>query len=434
MIQPKESPNEYPFVKLLLSIDPILIKVYEKLKKDPPTITDLFKDIKFDLSSKRVEELNRLITKEAHKISLDLPKFFANDLKEYLEEENKEAIFLFDNYTLLWEDKTNRFPCSPDLWIREMVSILSHNSIFILFSHKELEWNICEDRWNFAYKNIQLRNFSTIKSGYYLTSKGVTSPILIDAIFKITKGSPLFLNMAANYYQDSEVDLLPKSKEDIINNYLSILSEDIIEILPLLAHSRFFTYDLISKMKKKFLFEFDPKDISKFEALNFIKKDESNRYYIDNIVKEYLKNKTPTPLKKELKAFFFAYYESLLQNFPIEPSIESNFKIDEIVDEAWYHLRLLNQDPLLLCEWLDYYIERFYHIAPWSSFVDKYEAIIEPLKNYNNVVAIEKLAIVYNNLAGLYEAMGEYKIAKSFYQKMIKIYKEELTLPLDKAS
>jgi len=124
-------------------------------------------------------------------------------------------------------------------------------------------------------------------------------------------------------------------------------------------------------------------------SYNFVKELEKDKYSLDTSIKQEFLNLENDLESVEYNSFMFSYYENILQSLDQELIKNTPELIDEAIEEAWYHLHLINNEPLVHFEWLE-------------------------------------LVSLYNNLAGLYESLGETRKSKAYYNKVIKLNRLEL--------
>ena len=158
---------------------------------------------------------------------------------------------------------------------------------------------------------------------------------------------------------------------------------------------------------------------------DFVKKIGKNKYSLDPLFIQEIQSFINNEESKDYISYIFSYYEDILHSLDREIIRNTPELIDEVIEEAWYYLKQINNDPLVHFEWLDYYVLRFYMYAAWEAFINRYYEIIPHLQALDDEIAKDKLASLYNNLAGLYESIGESKKAKEYYSKVLNLTRLE---------
>ena len=392
------------------------IKKLIKPKKSR-NILDIAKGIFGDKITKELENIKQ---QDAKKIEDKLYQFFAADLRRILKENNyKDCVIVLENIDTLGEN-TISTPCSKDAWIRDLITQISKDALFVVTSKEALNWKSCNQSWSSVIKSYDMKPFTQKDSLRYLRLNEINDKNLQQAIAQSSKGEPFWLALAVNAYTKSSTKQ-PVSKSDILEQFITTIDSNLVKLLNILAHTRFFTQDLIDSVSKKFNLPKDKYIIKKLLHMPFVKELDSERYLIDSILQDQLKAKQSKEESVEYLSFMFSYYENILQSIDSQIVEATPQLVDEAVEEAWYHLNLINSEPLVHFEWLDYYIDRFFMYATWEPFLDRYNKIVPKLKKAEDKTSKDKLISLYNNLAGLYESLGDTNISKKYYSMVIKL-------------
>jgi ABC-type dipeptide/oligopeptide/nickel transport system ATPase component len=393
-----------------------------KVDKKGNTFIDIIKGLFQDSIYKELQELKKLDTQA---IEERLYKFFATDLKNMTKSKKlKDCIFLIDNHNLLSE-RVYTTPCKKDSWIRELSTYTGKDAIFIIFSQEPIEWQKCNIAWRNQLKEYSMGSFSKKDALRYLRESGIKDEHLREAICNISGLKPFYLSLAKYAYFDYRAPL-PTVKSDIIKSFVESQNSEIVSMLKVLSFARVFSVGLINSIAKEFKIYTDEHIIAKLLEYEFVKKIADNRYCIDDLFAKEIQSFIKEDDAKEYLSYIFSYYEDILNSLDREIIRNTPELIDEVIEEAWYYLKQINKDPLVHFEWLDYYIVRFYMYAAWEAFINRYHEIIPHLKESSDDVSKEKLVALYNNLAGLYESIGESKKAKEYYSKVINLNRPQL--------
>ncbi len=385
------------------------IKKLFKIDKKGHPIIEIVKGFFKDSIKRELEALKSLNTKE---IESRLHRFFINDLKELVKQrEFKDAIIIFENYHLL-EEVNASTPCMRDLWVRDMVALANKDAVFIILTRDKLNWQKCNVVWKSELKSYQMKPFVRREAILYLNS--IDNMALKEGIIISSGTLPFWLSIGKYGIKRAKI---PTVKKDLIDNFINSQKEDIVKLLHILIHTRFFNIDMLNKIIDKFKLNLSQSDINYLLNLDFIKKN-NNRYVLDDIFKEeFFKIQTESQIA-EATTFIFSYYENMLHSLDKEIIKATPTVVDEVIEEAWYYLRKINHNIIDHLEWLNYYVDRFFMYAAWEPFIDRYlqiEPTIEELDNINYLVTL------YNNLAGLYESIGEYELSKDYYNRVVNL-------------
>ena len=385
-------------------------------------ILDIAKGIFGDKIAKELESIKK---EDAKRIEEKLYKFFVADLHRILKENSyKDCVIILENIDTLKEYNPNT-PCSKDAWVRDLITFTNKDALFIITSQEPLNWKSCNQNWATLIKSYNMKPFIKKESIRYLRLMGIKDKTLQESIAQSSKGEPFWLSLASIAYKEKNEEL-PINKVDILKQFLKISNQECIKLLHILAHSRFFTIDLINVISLKFNISINKDIVHKLLSMPFVKKLDSERYTIDIVLQNMLKRMQTKEEEVEYLTFMFSYYENILQSIDTQIVQATPKLVDEAIEEAWYHLNLINSEPLVHFEWLEYYIDRFFMYAAWEPFLERYNKIVPKLKKAQDKTSKEKLISLYNNLAGLYESLGDMNISKKYYNLVIKLNRPPL--------
>ena len=399
------------------------IKKLIKLDKKGHPVIEIAKGLFGDRVSKELEELKSL---ESSEIEARLYKFFASDLRKLIKSSNyKDCIIMLENIDLL-KEHTNTTPCAKDAWIRELITQVGKEAFFVMFSQEPLNWQGCNAAWKDIVKSCELGAFAKKDAQRYITESGFKDEKLKDAILIASSNEPFWLSLAKYSYNEHKSYILPTNKSDIFKAFEDSIDSDILKLLKIVANGRFFNIDMLLVATREFDIAISDLIIERLLSYDFIKEISHNKYTIDSNLKELLLESLGDIKIVEYRAFMFSYWENILQSLDRELIKNTPELIDEAIEEAWYHLHTINQEPLVHFEWLDYYVDRFFMYAAWELFVDRYSKIMPKLERAEDEVSLNRLVSLYNNLAGLYESLGESKKSKVYYSKVVELNRPEL--------
>ena len=399
--------NDLPYIheiKKLLNID-------KKGRSFIKIIKGLFKDNIY----KALEALKELDSTEIEKRLLF---FFAEDFKNMLKNKNlKDSIVLIDNHNLL-DEKSYDSPCKKDAWVRELVSYLGKNTLFVIASKEPILWHKCNVALKSNLKEYTFKPFSVRDTKRYLKHFNIIDENLQEALITLSKKEPFLLYIAKEGYKNASKETIPVVKEELYKSFFANFSQDELQLLELLSFVRTIDKDFLVFAVKQYNLSLSAKDIDKFLSKEFFKAINHKLYYLDTLLVAKLNSQVEEAKKKEYLSFIFSYYENILHSLDKELIKNTPELIDEIIEEAWYYLRLINGDVNKHLEWLNYYVARFFMYAAWEAFIERYLQILPRVQKH---APKESLVLLYNNLAGLYESIGEAKLAKKYYEKVVQL-------------
>lgn len=396
---------------------------YEEIKElvKPKKKKNLLLIAKGIFGSSLANELKSLEKLDTKEIEQKLFKFFAADLRNILRQQGyKNAVLFFEGVDIL-QEYNYATPCAKDAWIRELITHLGKDVLVVLTSQKALEWRKCNSTWRSIVRKCEISIFNKKETARYLKTAGIRDKALVDAIALNSGGEPFVLNLARLAYQGREVKVLPASRKDIYNTFFNTIDPQLQRLLKVLAYTRFFTMELISQLSKHYAIPLKKESIDTLLEYNFVKKIGPNKYHLDTRFKDIIIANEKDQERIEYRSILFSYYENILQRLDSNMVKSRPERVDEAIEEAWYYLNLINKEPLVHFEWLDYYIDRFFMYAAWEPFLDRYHRIVPKLEKAKDKISQFKLINLYNNLAGLYESLGDTKLSKEYYNRVVKL-------------
>ena len=395
-----------------------LIKIDNKGNFFIDIIKGLFKDNTY-------KELQKLKKLDTGVIENTLYRFFAEDLRNLLKHgEFKDAIIVVKNHHLLNENE-ELTPCQRDSWLREFILNVGKDALFIIESKESLNWQNCNVAWRGQIKSYEFMPFTHKEAVRYLLENGIKSEPLREAIIVSSGKVPFWLSLSVYAYKDKIDVKYPVTKEDIFNDFLEGLDSNLIKLLKVLSQARVFSIGLIKAIIAKYNLEISSAKTLEFLNSHFIKNISSSRYSLDDSLKDEFTKMLNEDELKDYKIFIFSYYENMLHSIKEDDIKNSPEIINNAIEEAWYYLTTINNEPLVHFEWLNYYIDKFFIYAAWEPFIDRYLKIIPKLQRAKDNTSKSKLITLFNNIAGLYESIGEFKKSKIYYNKVVKLNRPE---------
>jgi len=411
--------KRYEHSPILYAADlPYYEEVRELLKPQKKSrIITIAKGLFGSTLAKDLEDLQRLDSRE---IERKLYQFFAADLRNIIKEKKfKKAVLIFENIDIL-QEYNHTTPCAKDAWIRDLITHFGKDVFVTLTSIERLNWDKCNSAWRSIINATQLNIFNKKESLQYLSSSGIKDKALQEAIALNSGGEPFILNLARITYGGKDYPL-PASKKDIYDTFFDSLDDQLKRLLKVLAYTRFFTLKLIVQLVNHYAIGINKDIIYQLLEYDFVKAIATNKYAIDKRLKEIIVAREVELERVEYRSFLFSYYEHTLQTLDELQVKDNPHLVDEAIEEGWYYLNLISSEPLIHFEWLDYYVDRFFMYAAWEPFLDRYHLIVPKLQKAQDETSKYKLINLYNNLAGLYESLGDTKQSREYYNRVVKL-------------
>lgn len=240
-----------------------------------------------------VIESNPTIPEEidAQKTPENLVKYllnlFAEEMCKNLAKEEAPFVFLLDTYEVFVNENANgEIARKEDLWLRENSNFNQGiiwkipNAMWVLAGRESLKWNEEDDAWDESELLLySLGDFSERDSISYLqNSVGLTDVELGKALYKLTKGTPVYLSACADLFvqlKNSDrlqitIDDFGKSSEELVLRFLRNLPVNKIRIVQMLSCLKTFNDEIIKDLGPKVISQFDMDAYEEVKKLSFI--------------------------------------------------------------------------------------------------------------------------------------------------------------------
>jgi len=303
---------------------------------------------------------------------------------------------------------------------------LPRKVLWVICGKEALKWEEINFEWSkylSQYKVEKLLEDYCIK---YLENRGITDKEIQEAIFKGSKGVPYYLELSADTYELIVKDNTKPKPENFGNNYqkitdrfLRFLTPEEKNTLNVLSFLHFWDYDLFEYLVKEFNTGYSTNDYEDLCSFSFIDKAENNRYQMHQLMQESLQ-KTQEKMKpdsvKRIHKTVYEYYSIKLDNIDIKAITPEH---ETALAEAFYHAKeALETEDLL--NWFISASNPFNKAAFWQLITPMYEEILQNLEAKLGSEHTD-VSLTLNNLATIYESMGDYEKALPLYQRALEI-------------
>ena len=248
-----------------------------------------------------------------------LPLFFQYDLKNYTDKHPETYILMvFDTFEALNENVIEQIHREKnERWVQEIISYFGREDfpklLITIFGRDEIEW---DSEWKELIDQYQLKEFKDDFSEEYLRKAGVEDQKIIDTIKRSSKGHPLLLYLSLETYASIKNNGKEPKESDfggdypqIIERFLYNLDKDTVEVLRLMSIPNFYSASIFDVMIKEFNISFPLTEFEQFNKYSFVTYDDKEKdYYIHNLIRENIIQKTPEATIIRAHERMLAYY------------------------------------------------------------------------------------------------------------------------------
>lgn len=294
-------------------------------------------------SGKKVlEQVNDLMPSEIEK---RLPLYWAQDLKNHINENTSSIVLFIDTYEALWEKNRNQGIFEEkDKWVRELV-LQVPEALWIICGREKLRWEVVNEAWKPFLEQHLIGELSVTDSDKFLRSCKIDQADIRKVIIDSSKGLPYYLDLMVDTYNLIKEKRLPdisdfsKTPKEISNRFMQYLETSEKSTIKILSFPRYWDTKLFTSLVTHYKtgYEvFDYKDLFRFSFFNNRegKKDQWNMHTImrDTLQQDIEKN--TNELFINIHQYLFTYYNEKIN----KTSLDFLFQDDgEYFREAFYH-------------------------------------------------------------------------------------------------
>ena len=416
---------------------------------------------------------NRQEIKKIDALSLEdlleyLPVLFARDIAKNMEGKDEPLVIFLDTYEqLVNEMSAIGAPLNNDLWLRDDNNglILNAPGVFWVIAGREmLKW---PQDWEDSLEQHNLGSLSETDAKNFLQHAGIEDAELQDGIYKLTNGTPVYLDLCVDRYLsligNGDVPRIENFGEDIyvlierFARYMDDARKDIVYILSCLGA---WTDEMALEIGPKVLPNYSVTTYEKVKGLSFIIESEKGQYNLHQTVGDVLYKDCPDSIREKAVSAAIHYCEEKLQGLDARlDAFSSDFEyyVGVLLKQA---VRYYTEDEKLLIFYSD-------HIRPHINKLNaimRFHSIEEMFKPFWERASQNKesrlYALVQMNYSFWLRGMGRYnesaEMAKAAYElyakllgagaeitltaqgnyaeslRMLGRYKEALTLQIDR--
>jgi tetratricopeptide (TPR) repeat protein len=370
----------------------------------------------------RREDIAKLPSMEASKIERLLPVYWAYDLIDHLKKTSETTVVFIDSYEALWEKEMNRGSFnSRDEWIRVLVENLPEHVLWVICGREFLRWKEVNSAWENYLKQRKIEKLPEEDAIDLLNQCGVVEKDIQKIIVEGSEGVPYYLELSIDTYRTVKKIRTPASQDfssvrsEIFDRFIKYLDREKATIMAL-SVPNFWDRDILKALIREFNTGYPLNELSELLKFSFISTEGQEIWRMHQLMRKSLLENQEIEEVVNVHHFMLKYYSGQLENIDIKKITSKN---ENTLTEAFFHAKnALDTEDLF--KWFAKYSNPFYEATLWRSLIPLHDELILQLMKISGSEHPD-VAVVLNNMAGLYRDMGEYKKALSLYQRTLEI-------------
>lgn len=266
--------------------------------------------IKERLTNRKMRERLEVIDKKTpQEIKKELGYYFAMDLAQNTKKLDEPFVVIFDTYELLVNEFTAGVPLDNDLFIRGPLGLIENtgNVFWVVSGREKLKWMELDASWEGSLECHKIGVLSYADAKWFLNEAGISDEMLVEGIYKITAGIPVYLDLCVDvYYSVIEKGGRPSLKDFgkdtkvLVNRFCTYMNDVEKDFIVLLAFLDYWTDETIEKIVVEKGGVFSPSLYEKIKDFSVIS-CEGDRYFVCAAVREVLIENAPATIRKKFE-------------------------------------------------------------------------------------------------------------------------------------
>ncbi|AKB26875.1 hypothetical protein MSSIT_0156 [Methanosarcina siciliae T4/M] len=373
---------------------------------------------------KRKEDISGLQNLEPAEIYERLPVYLAHDLADRLQNTSEFAVIFIDTYEALWEKERDKGSFnSRDGWLRKLIENIQKSCLWVICGKESLCWEEVDEDWKNYLDQRKIGKLPEKDALDLLKQCGITEEDIQNVLIESSEGVPYYLELSIDIYRKIKKKKQPtpgnfaKVPEGIFCRFVKYLDREEKETLKILSVPRYWNRELFKILVEKFNTGYPATSFSELHSFSFMEVDEKGKCSMHQLMRKSLQDYQDQDLKKEVHNFMLDFYSNQLKDLDIKAITPEH---ETALTEAFYHAKeALEAEEFY--EWFVFVSYPFYRAAFWQLITPLYEETLQILEIELGPEHLD-IAITLDNLAGLYESLGDYEKALLLCQRALEIY------------
>ena len=315
---------------------------------------------------KHSKSLKHMDTFDAQQILEYMPIYFAKDMEKNISKSKEPFVFFLDTYEMLVNELIpSGEPLTRDEWLRSERGIIQSlpNTLWVIAGREKLKWETFDPDWSEALNQHLLGSLSASDSDDFLQSCSVEPKQLRDSLFKLTDGTPVYLDICVNQYMllnEPTIEDFGKTPTELIERFGRYLTDSQRDIVYLCSFLQVWDNSVFYELAPKILTGFSLTTYEKAKNLSFISTTDSINYTIHKTVGNVLWQSCNTDMKKHIAKGIMGYFEKAIEALSADNS--------EFYNALTYMLRAADELYQNTDEYADFFQLKI--ISHWKNMAD----------------------------------------------------------------
>lgn len=377
---------------------------------------------------KRKEDISRLSDFEPTEIEELLPVYWAYDLADHLQETSEFAVIFIDTYEAIWEKEREKGSFNDrDKWFRKLIENIQKFCLWVICGREFLRWEEVDDDWKNYLNQLKIGKLPEEDALDILKHCGITEEDIQKALIESSEGVPYYLELSIDTYRKIKKKKQPapenfaKVPDGIFCRFVKYLDREEKETLKVLSVPRYWNSELFEILIENFNTGYPATGFSELHSFSFMDVDDKGKCSMHQLMRKSLQDYQDPDLKKEVHNFMLDFYSNQLKDLDIKAITQEH---ETALTEAFYHAKEALEAEKL-CEWFISVSDPFDRAAFWQLITPRYEEMLQILETELGPEHLD-IAITLDNLAGLYENLGDYEKALLLCQRAFEINEKVL--------
>ena len=222
------------------------------------------------------------------------------------------------------EIKSDGYVLMKDMWLRgdEGVILRTPGVLWVIAGREKLKWGENDKDWEETLEQHRLGDLAFNDADEFLKEAGILDNNLREQIYKITNGTPVYLDLCVSTYEDLKrtgqeitINKFGETKEELVERYVRYMDNQTREIVYMLAQLGNWNDEIVYEVGKKVIPNFSIEKYETIKKLSFVYENDGE-YYIHKTIEEVLNKKCPRIIIERNSKILSKYLQQKIINTP----------------------------------------------------------------------------------------------------------------------